>query len=155
MFLGQTLDFPFPQFRLKPRLLVCEQIRKTHQSCLLKLWFWVPPTNVAFFGHLVEDGGGSETLAILISLRHGRRRHWSQWWRWLTWQTSHNMIAGGGVAGIWDGMLKVRYTIYNCFNIYVVGYAVLYMIWLGVLEKAWSTSIDLCVFPLVIRYWWE
>ena len=32
----------------------------------------VPPTNVAFFGHLVEDGGGSETLAILISLRHGR-----------------------------------------------------------------------------------
>ena len=105
------------KFRLKPRLLVCEQIRKTHQSCLLKLWFWLPPTNVAFFGHLVEDGGGSETLAILISLRHGRRRHWSQWWRWLTWQTSHNMIAGGGVAGIWDGMLKVRYTIYNCFNI--------------------------------------
>ena len=95
----------------------------------------VPPTNVAFFGHLVEDGGGSETLAILISLRHGRRRHWSQWWRWLTWQTSHNMIAGGGVAGIWDGMLKVRYTIYNCFNIYVVGYAVLYMIWWGSLRK--------------------
>ena len=32
----------------------------------------VPPTNVAFFGHLVEDGGGSETLAILISLWHRR-----------------------------------------------------------------------------------
>ena len=45
------------------------------------------------------------------------------------------MIAGGGVAGICDGMLKVWYTIYNCFNI-CAGYAVLYMIWLGVLEKA-------------------